>query len=264
MRLYALNAVGIALVLGLLAHAPSSVREGALVAIGGWWVHRTLPEKPSPAEGNGIACRKRSRDRAVPASDVPVALIDGPGDEAASGNVVSLAYVHDAPAPREIRAEVLETTAPLLTLSARSPITAGESAGFSASWTAPMGSPMTVAHPFHSGGKTDVNYTLFVRDDNSGRTYQLEDHTPQMCGTRNSLGDADFQALDSSPDGTHVTPRTDVGADLLQTRLLAPGRYSVWLGYAFCGSYLLTQDRRLPPRTFLGEVTSNAVTVAVL
>ncbi len=263
MRLYALNAVGIALVLALLAHAPAFVREGALIAVGGFWVHRTSPEKPSLAEGRGFACRKRSRDRAVPATDLPVALVDGP-DEGASRNVVSLAYVQDAPAPHEPRADVKETTTPLLTLSARSPIHAGGAAGFSAAWSAPEGSPMTIAHPFYSGGKTDVNYTLFVRDENSGRTYQLEDHTPQMCGTRNSLGDEDFLALDSSRESTEVTPRTDVGADLMQTRLLARGRYTVWLGYAFCGSYLRTHDRRLPPRTFLGEVASNAVTVEVL
>jgi len=227
---------------------------------------RWLASEEEKPERLIAACSTPKRDRPAPStSDLAAALQEG----GSTPSVVYLVPEHAAQRPRETESDSANASlAPTLTLSARARVHAGEALHFVATWRA-RGAPVTVAHPFHSGGKTQVEYTLFVRDEATNQTYRLVDETPMMCGTRNALGDRDFIPLDAH-SGVDVTPRTDTGADLTETQLLRPGRYAVWLAYSFCElggregrSFFITHDHRPPPATFSGELASNAVVIDV-
>lgn len=221
---------------------------------------RALSAEDARPEVQLTACtRTHEHSRRAGASGPLVGLKEGE----ATPSTVYLVPAKDAPLSRSAQEHGDASTLPELTLAAPARVRATEPLDLSLAWRAPPDAAVTIAHPFHSGGKTQVVYTLYVRDEATKRVYELVDETPMMCGTRNALGERDFIPLGPG-ERAKVTPRSDTGADLGRTHLVEPARITVWMSYAFCGpSFLLTPDRRPPPHTFSGEVVSNAVQIEV-
>jgi hypothetical protein len=106
-------------------------------------------------------------------------------------------------------------------------------------------------------------YELFVRDEATQKTYRWAE-LEMRCGNVNASTSDDH--LELAPGASSKVPLDGWGEHLLHASITKPGKYTVWVAYAFCGYDV----KGLPLGTnvvrtdaHVGVHTSNPVSVTV-
>jgi hypothetical protein len=244
----------------------------AAVLVGGAWCASAVvlvrDGTSVPVEVTGAVPWPPSPGWCLDALQVSPGPVDAHGDLEASFDALpnveaSLVALSSEPPPPRATSE--SWGMPTLTLTARSRATPGTPLGLSTRWTnTTVRTTAILSEPAHR--RDDAAYVLFVKDEGTGRVYQLRDTDRRdYCGTHSRYHASDVLLL---APGARVPfeARTPSGAHLSRFVLGRPGSYTVWLAYRFCGyggpSGSNTSDFH-EPDMFVGVAVSNAVHVEV-
>jgi hypothetical protein len=121
-----------------------------------------------------------------------------------------------------------------LRLRAKPVISPGEPPGIELKIANRSRGKLTLMHPVEGSDAhwRHPYYDLYVRPENSHRTYALASVGDLRCGNVNPIEARDYFELGP---GESNEPAIDEGVGIDYARLLTPGRYVMWVVYRHCG-----------------------------
>jgi hypothetical protein len=257
------------------ASSRSARRRGAVVAVGlvgatvgaTWALFATVARPPRGHAADDSTAVNWPPSPAACLNALPAA--DTPDDVSLSVQFDVRRHFKAALAPLKSEPPSPRTSqlwgSPTLTITASSRATTASAFELTATWWNTTGRRVAIlAIPTHR--RNDAAYALFVRDEQSGRSYRLRAFdTSDWCGTTNLYRPQDLLQLPTGAGaGVDFEAPWQTPFDKLVIR--TPGVYTIWLAYQFCGyggeRGAVSRDVN-DPDLFVGVVVSNGVRVEV-